>query len=181
MDLVRDPNFVSGDVGTHSHAKAFFSGVWDHQKALDVYGGNLGIAPLPTVVIDGQAKQMKSFAGTKAMGVNPSTKLYQTHPEIAVALAAWLADAPAQQAHYDARNMIPANVSIDVSGDPLATAQMETMHSTSVVQPMLPGMSSYWTPAESMGKELAVGTVTHENAAAKTAAMNGKMNSSIID
>ena len=181
VDLVANPNFVSGDVGTHSYVKAFFSGAWDHQKALDVYGTNLGIAALPTVTIDGQVRQMKAFAGTKAMGVNPSTKLYQTHPEIAVALASWLADAPAQQAHYDLRNVIPANIDIDVSSDPLAMAQMETMRSTSIVQPMMQGMSNYWTPAESMGKELAVGTVTHENAAVKTAAMNEEMNRSIID
>jgi arabinogalactan oligomer/maltooligosaccharide transport system substrate-binding protein len=41
-------------------------------------------------------------------------------------------------------------------------------------------MGNYWTPAESMGKELVAGTVTHDNAADKTEAMNTSMNTSAV-
>ena len=179
VDLVANKNFANGDVGTNADAKAFFSGTWDYQKALDAYGDNLGIAPAPSITIDGELKQMKSFAGSKAVGVNPAGALYGTHPEVAVALAAYLGGTEAQQAHYDLRNIIPTDTNITVD-DPLAQAQMDTMAYASIVQPLQADMGNYWTPAESMGKELVAGTVTHDNAADKTEAMNTSMNTSAV-
>ncbi len=63
VDLIANPNFSNGDVGTNADAKAFFSGTWDYQKAVDAYGDNLGIAAPPSINIGGEMKQMKSFAG----------------------------------------------------------------------------------------------------------------------
>ena len=179
VDLIANKNFANGDVGTNADAKAFFSGTWDYQKALDAYGDNLGIAPAPSITIDGELKQMKSFAGSKAVGVNPAGALYGTHPEVAVALAAYLGGTEAQQAHYELRNIIPTDVNITVD-DALAQAQMDTMSYASIVQPLQADMGNYWTPAESMGKELVAGTVTHDNAAEKTEAMNTAMNTSAV-
>ena len=180
VDLVKNPNFANGDVSSVSDAKAFFSGTWDYQKALDAYGDNTGIAALPTITINGEAKQMKSFAGSKAVGVNPATALYKDHPEIAVALAAYLAGTDAQQKHYDLRNIIQTDSNINVGDDALAKAQMDTMSYSSIVQPLQEAMGQYWTPAESMGKEINAGTVTHDNAAEKTEAMNKSMNESAV-
>ena len=179
VDLIANKNFANGDVGTNADAKAFFSGTWDYQKALDAYGENLGIAPAPSITIDGELKQMKSFAGSKAVGVNPAGALYGTHPEVAVALAAYLGGTEAQQAHYELRNIIPTDVNVTVD-DALAQAQMDTMSYASIVQPLQADMGNYWTPAESMGKELVAGTVTHDNAAEKTEAMNTAMNTSAV-
>ena len=179
VDLVANPNFSNGDVGTNADAKAFFSGTWDYQKALDAYGDNLGIAPAPSFTINGELKQMKSFAGSKAVGVNPATTLYKEHPEVAVALAAYLGGTDAQKAHYELRNIIPTDSNISVS-DPLAKAQMDTMAYASIVQPIQANMGNYWGPAESMGKELVAGAVTHANAAEKTETMNNSMNSSAV-
>ena len=180
VDLVANPNFVNGDVGTNADAKAFFSGTWDYEKAKDAYGDNLGIAPAPSITIDGELKQMKSFAGSKAIGVNPTTALYAEHPEIAVALAAYLGGTAAQQAHYDLRNIIPTDEAINVGDDALARAQMDTMGYASIVQPLQADMGNYWTPAQSMGEELVAGSVTHDNAAEKTEAMNTSMNTSAV-
>jgi len=166
-------------VGTNADAKAFFSGAWDYEKAVDAYGDNLGIAPAPSITIDGELKQMKSFAGSKAVGVNPTTTLYGSHPEVAVALAAYLGGTDAQQAHYDLRNIIPTDVNITVD-DALAQAQMDTMDYASIVQPLQADMGNYWTPAESMGKELVAHTVTHDNAAEKTESMNTSMNTAAV-
>ena len=179
VDLIANPNFSNGDVGTNADAKAFFSGTWDYEKATDAYGDNLGIAPAPSITIDGELKQMKAFAGSKAVGVNPATALYGEHPEVAVALAAYLGGTDAQQAHYDLRNIIPTDVNITVD-DALAQAQMDTMDYASIVQPLQADMGNYWTPAESMGKELVAGTVTHDNAADKTESMNTSMNTSAV-
>ena len=122
---------------------------------------------------------MKAFAGSKAVGVNPATALYKEHPEIAVALAAYLSGTDAQKAHYELRNIIPTDSKITVD-DPLAKAQMDAMDFASIVQPLQANMGNYWTPAESMGKELVSGTVTHDNAADKTEAMNTSMNTSAV-
>ncbi len=180
VELVKNSNFRNGDVGSAADAKAFFSGSWDYQKAVDAYGENLGISAAPCVVIGGEAKQMKAFAGSKAVGVNPATALYKEHPEIAVALAAYLGGTKAQQDHYDLRNIIPTDVSINVGDDLLAKAQMDAMDFASIVQPVLASMGQYWTPAQSMGEELVAGTVTLENAAEKTTAMNETMNSTAV-
>jgi arabinogalactan oligomer/maltooligosaccharide transport system substrate-binding protein len=98
---------------------------------------------------------------------------------VAVALAAYLAGTESQQAHYDLRNIIPTDNNISVD-DALAKAQMDTMEYASIVQPLQADMSNYWTPAESMGKELVAGSVTHDNAAEKTEAMNTSMNTSAV-
>ena len=179
VDLVANPHFHDGDIGTAAEAKAFFSGTWDYQKAVDAYGDNLGICPAPSITIDGKLCQMKSFAGSKAIGVNPATSLYSEHPEIAVSLAAYLASASAQKDHYDLRNIIPTDLTVSVS-DALAKAQMDTMDYASIVQPVVATMGQYWGPAESMGKELVAGSVNHDNAVEKTDAMNEQLNSSAV-
>ena len=178
VDLVANPNFVNGDVSTGTDISAFFSGTWDAQKALDAYGDNLGIAASPAYALG----QLKSFAGSKAIGVNPQTALYAEYPEIAVALAAYLGSTEAQQAHYEYRKgeVIPTDSNINVGDDALAKAQMDTMDYASIVQPLQADMGNYWGPAQSMGDELVAGTVTHENAAEKTEAMNAAMNSSVV-
>ena len=180
IDLNANPNFVNGDVGTATDVKAFFSGTWDYQKAVDAFGDNLGICAAPSITIDGELKQMKAFAGSKAIGVNPATALYKEHPEIAVALAAYLGGTSAQKDHYDLRNIIPTDLSITVGDDAMAKAQMDTMDFASIVQPVVASMGQYWGPAQSMGEEIVAGTVTHDNAAEKTEAMNDTMNSSSV-
>jgi arabinogalactan oligomer/maltooligosaccharide transport system substrate-binding protein len=114
------------------------------------------------------------------VGVNPATALYASHPEVAVALAAFLGGPESQQAHYDLRNIIPTDTSITVD-DALAQAQMDTLSYASIVQPLQANMGNFWTPAESMGKELVAGSVTHKNAEKKTEAMNKAMNSSAVE
>ncbi len=175
VGLVGNPNFKNGDVNSVSDAKAFFSGTWDYQKAVDAYKENLGIAAAPSITIDGELKQLKAFAGSKAVGVNPATALYAEHPEIAVALAAWLGGTEAQQDHYTLRNIIPTDVNITVD-DALAKAQMDAMNYASIVQPLQADMGNYWGPAGSMGEELVAGTVTLANAAEKTESMNTSFN-----
>ena len=180
VDLVANPNFVNGDVSTGTDISAFFSGDWDYQKAKDSYGDNLGIAASPCFTLNGEQKQMKAFAGSKAVGVNPTTALYAEHPEIAVALAAYLGGTEAQQAHFDLREVIPTDSNINVGENALAKAKMDTMAYASIVQPLQADMGNYWTPAQSMGDELVAGSVTHANAAEKTEAMNNSLNSSAV-
>ncbi|MDD7266885.1 MAG: extracellular solute-binding protein [Lachnospiraceae bacterium] len=180
VDLVKNPNFKDANGLTPSTLKdgtvnAFFSGTWDYANVVEALGEeNVGIAPAPTYTLNGKELQLKSFAGSKAIGVNPNSK----NPQVAVALAAFLGSAEAQKSHYELRKIIPTDKSVDVSKDALAQAQLDTMDKASIVQPLQAAMGQYWGPAEAMGKEIVAGTVTHDNAAEKTDSMNNAFNTS---
>ena len=47
------------------------------------------------------------------------------------------------------------------------------------MQPLVPEMGNYWSPAENMGKALVAGEITADNAAEKTEDMNTTMNTDI--
>ena len=72
---------------------------------------------------------MKSFIGSKAIGVNPNTENMQ----VSMALAAYLAGEDAQKDHYDMRNILPTNTNIAISDDEIATAVTKVMTDTSII------------------------------------------------
>ena len=53
---------------------AMFSGSWDANAVKEALGDNMGVAALPTYTLNGEEKQMTSYAGSKAIGVNPYSK-----------------------------------------------------------------------------------------------------------
>lgn len=181
VDLAANPNFKNDQDGSgmsglrDGSIKAIFTGTWDAQNAKEALGDNFGVASLPSITLDGKACQMKSFMGSKAVGVNPNAD----NPKVAMALAAYLAGEEAQQAHYDVRGILPVNTNIAIKDDEVAAAVSEVTKSASVMQPLLATMSQYWTPAENMGKNLVAGTVTHDTAATETEAMNTAMNTDV--
>ena len=54
------------------------------------------------------------------------------------------------------------------------------MDFASIVQPLYAGLTNYWIPAESMGKELVGHTVTHDNAKEKTESLNTALNTATV-
>jgi len=183
VELIKNKNFSndadgSGMKGLKSgKVNAIFTGAWDYNNVVDALGAeNVGIAQLPMAKIDGKDVQLRSFAGSKAIGVNPNTK----NPQVAVALAAFLGSTEAQKEHYKLRKTIPTDNSLltdpEISADALAVAQGNTVANTSIMQPFVAGMSSYWANAENMGKGILSGDVTAENAADKTEALNTAFN-----
>ena len=181
VDLAANPNFINDADGAglaglrDGSVNAVFSGTCDAEAVKEALGDNMGVAALPTFTLDGKECQMKSFMGSKAIGVNPNAENMQA----SMALAAYLASEDAQKDHYDMRNILPSNTNIDVSSDQIATAVADTMKNTSIVQPLLSEMSNYWSPAENMGKNIIAGEITHDNAAEKTEDMNTAMNTDV--
>ncbi len=156
---------------------AMFSGSWDYKNVVAALGeGNVGIAALPTAKIGGSDKQLMAFAGSKAIAANPNCK----YPEVAVALASYLGSASAQQDHYDLRNIIPTDTTLDVSKDALAAAQSKTMNETSILQPSWKGMSNWFTPAADFGNAILNGEVTKANSAEKTKALETQVNTAAV-
>ena len=183
IDLYNNPNFVvdadgSGMAGLRDGSiNAIFTGSWDAASIQEILGDNMGVAALPTYTLNGEEKQMYAYAGSKAIGVNSNTE----YPVQAVELAIYLGSAEAQQLHYELRNVIPCNTTLladpAIAEDPLVSAQNDTFDRTSVLQPFVAAMSNCWTPVENMGKGIRNGTITHDNAAEQTEAMNDAMNS----
>lgn len=183
VDLVANPNFVNDADGAglaglrDGSVNVVFSGTWDAESVKEALGDNFGVAALPTVTIDGTEGQMKSFIGSKAIGVNPNAE----NQQVAMALAAYLASEDAQLAHYESRGILPSNVNIEVSDDPVATAVTATMTDTSIMQPLVSKIDNYWSPAENMGKSLIAKEVTHDNAEQQTEDMNTTMNTNLAE
>lgn len=187
VDLINNPNFVVDRDGVgisglaDGNINAVFSGSWDAAAIQGHLGENFGAAQLPTVNIGGSPKQLLSFGGTKAVGVNPNAE----HMDVAVAFAQWLARPEAQQAHYDLRNVVPVHNDLladdSMSDNLVVKAQNDTMANTSFYQPFVPAMNDYWTPAENFGNAIANGEVTHENAEQRTEEFNELLNSGAIN
>lgn len=186
VNLVNNANFVNDKDGSglaglrDGSVKAMFSGSWDYAAVKEALGDNFGATVLPSITIDGAEKQMKSFAGSKAIGVNPNAE----YPQVAVALAKYLGSAEAQQKHYELRNIVPCNTELlaqeDVQNDALVVAQNATFDTTSILQPFVSNMGNYWTPAENFGNSLLNKEVTADNAAEMTEALNKSLNESVV-
>ena len=186
VSLVNNPNFVNDAQGVgiaglrDGSVGAFFSGSWDYKSVKEILGDNFGAVSLPTVKIGGTDKQLKAFAGSKAIAVNPNCKYQQ----IAVALAKYLGGKEAQQKHYDLRNVIPCNTELlntdKIKNDVLIKAQNDTIDKTSIIQPTLTQMNDYWAPAQNFAKSIVNGEITSDNAATKTDEFYKLINSSVV-
>ena len=187
VDLVANPNFIVDNnnevaLGLMAEGKcdAFFSGTWKAQNVKEVLGDNYAAAQLPTISINGEAKQLRSFYGSKCIGVNPNCK----NQKAALQLALFLGSAEAQKAHYEFNGVIPCDLSLiekdtTISSDPAAVAQSNTIANTSTIQPSIPEMGTYWGNADPMGKALVNGEINADNAAAKTEEWNNGLNGNL--
>lgn len=183
IGLMEHPNFKvdadgSGIAGLRDGSvHAMFSGSWDAEAIKTVLGDNMGVAALPTYMLNGEEKQMMAYAGSKAIGVN--TNCDDMVP--AVELAIYLGSAEAQKLHYELRNVVPCNMELlegtDIAEDMLVAAQNDTFNRTSILQPFVAAMNNCWTPVENMGKGIRNKSVTRENAREQTENMNEAMNS----
>nr|WP_317283218.1 extracellular solute-binding protein [uncultured Sellimonas sp.] len=182
VDLVNNPNFKidadgSGLAGLRDGSiSAIFSGSWDANAVKEALGENMGVIELPKFTLDGEEKQMKAYAGSKAIGVNPNAE----NMVAAVELAVYLGSAESQKLHYELRNVIPCNTKLleneKIAKDPLVQAQNNTFNNTSILQPFVSKMNNCWVPVENMGKAIRNKGVTHENAKEQTESMNEAMN-----
>ena len=108
---------------------------------------------------------------------------HSEYPQVAAALAAYLATPEAQLAHYEFNGTAPVSVSLmaenaDIASNPAFAAAVDTVGNTSIAQPSIPEMNAYWGAAESMANAIYNGEVTHDNAEQKTADFNTSLNDS---
>lgn len=152
---------------------AFFTGSWDAANIQAALGENYACAKIPTIELNGKAAQMKSFAGSKAMGVNPTTT-EKGNAAAAVALAIYLGSPEVQLARYNERSVPP--IAAEGIDDVMIKAIADEISNASVAQPLVKEMNNWWAPAEAMGKAIAGGEVTLDNAEEKTKTMVNNIN-----
>ena len=182
LDLLANPNFkVDGDGYGNAGLKdgtvaAYFSGSWDYAGLYEALGENLGAVAAPTVMIGGAPAQLKAYAGSKAVGVNPNAQ----NMKAAMEFAAFLASADSQLLRFQLRNITPAVTALsenaDVAASIVATAESDTMAYASVAQPTIAEMNPVWGPIGTYGTNLADGTVTAENVAEMVDLLDGQLN-----
>ena len=182
LDLLANPNFkVDGDGFGNAGLKdgtvvAYFSGSWDYQGLYDALGEDLGAVAAPTVMMNGAPAQLKAYAGSKAVGVNPNA----SNPKAAMQFAAFLASADSQLLRFQLRNITPAVTALaenaDVAASIVAVAESNTMAYASFAQPTIAEMNPVWGPVGTFGTNLADGTVTAENAAEMVDLLDGQLN-----
>ena len=183
VDLVANANFMNDAQGaglaglTEGTVACYFSGTWDAANVKTALGDNWAATVPPAITINGEAKQLMSFGGSKAIAVNPNCK----NPKAAAALAAWLGSADAQLAHYEFNGTAPVSVALmteneEISSNPSFKAAVDTVGSASIAQPSIPEMGAFWGAAEAMGNAIYNGEVTHDNAEDKTADFNVSLN-----
>lgn len=167
IDLVNNPKFANQSNAEQGKAiaafeagklGAFFTGPWDRENIEKALGENFGAAQCPNFTAGSFKGTMKSFAGSKALGVNPTSK----NMDVAVALAIYLGSQEAQALRYEARGVVP----LDSTGidDVMLKAITDTVNNTSVAQPLVTEMSNWWSPAESFGTAIVSGEVNKDNA-----------------
>ncbi len=85
---------------------AAVTGTWDGPAIRKAIGEeNTGACKLPTVLMDGEQKQLHSFGGYKLIGVNA----YSEYPFAAQTLAYFLSSKDSQLRRYENRGLIPTN------------------------------------------------------------------------
>ena len=182
IDLAANPNFRNDADGLgHAGLKdgtvaAYFSGSWEYTGLYEALGDKLGAVALPTANINGTEVSMKSFAGSKAVGVNPNA----ANPKAAMDLAAFLASADSQLKRFELRNITPAISSLAesdaVKASIVALAEINTMANTSVAQPSIAEMGNFWSPMQVFGEAIINGSVTHDNVAEQVEAFVASLN-----
>ena len=182
LDLLENPNFkVDGDGYGNAGLKdgsvaAYFSGSWDYQGLYEALGENLGAVAAPTVMVGGEAKQLKAYAGSKAVGVNPNA----ANQKAAMDFAAFLASADSQLLRFQLRNITPAVTALsenaDVAASIVATAESNTMAFASVAQPTIAEINPVWGPVGTFGTNIADGMVTRDNVVESVDAMDAQLN-----
>ncbi len=182
VELVANPNFKNdadglGNTGLkNGTVGAYFSGDWDYEGLKAALGDNLGAVSLPTVNIGGKDVSMKSFAGSKAVGVNPNCK----NQKAAMELAAFLASSESQLTRFQLRNITPAITALAendaVKNSIVASAQNATMANTSIAQPSIPEMGDYWAPMQTFAENIINGKITADNVNAQVDALMNDLN-----
>lgn len=174
IDLIKNPKVAyDGEISLSELAAdhrigAWFDGSWNYNLYKEALGDDLGLAVIPTFNPDGNDYQLKSFYGSKAIGVNS----HAANPAVAVAFAAYLGSEEMQLQRFEETGQVPTNLkageSEAVQADEVAKVIVEETNTASVMQPTSSEFSSrYWANAGGIATEIRSGELNKDNAQQK--------------
>ena len=182
VEFAAHPNFMNDADGVgvagmkDGTVSAMFSGPWDRPALEESLGDKLGCVVLPKFTMNGTEYQMKSFAGSKAIGVNPNAKF----PKAAMQLAAFLASPEGQLARYELSAITPAATACAeneaVKSNYVVVTESAEMAQATIAQPTIAAMGAYWDPVKAFGDGILNGDVTVDNVAEKLTATMDLLN-----
>ena len=164
--LVKSPAFVNGSsMSSATNVGAIIDGTWDAGAVKETFGDNYACAKLPTVEINGEAKQLSGFGGFKLLGVKPQTD--DDKLAFCDALAYYLASGEVQLARYNAVGWGPSNLEAKASEAVQADEALSALGAQlafTIPQGQYPG--EYWGLAEGLGDDIIAGKYADADGAA---------------
>ncbi len=140
------------------------NGPWalgDYQAALGA--DKVGVAELP-VISENNDAPAKPFLGVKHIMLNSNDSDDQA--ALAMKFAQFFTGAEVGKILADSAGHLPANIGVDVSDNPIASAFVaQAANSTPI--PTIPEMGQVWTPAQDMISKVISGDATAEEASAE--------------
>lgn len=145
---------------------AYADGSWNAKTLIDALGDNVAVTKLPEVTVNDKTMQMKCFGGVKYYAVNAASK----EPEVAVALAQYLASADVQLKKFEAKLaknelVIPTALSLmnnaKINENPAVAAYMQQGDYIVVQEPVI--SNDWWGDAAALYKGIFEGTTKPEN------------------
>ena len=134
---------------------AYVSGTWNVNAFSDAYGDGYAATKLPTFKVNGEDKQVASYSGYKFVGVNA----YAENTGWSMLLAEYLTSATAQEAVYAATGEGPSNTEALAKASSPALDALAAQSEFAQLQRV---GANYWSPAESLGKNIIEGKVTQK-------------------
>ena len=134
---------------------AYVSGTWTVNAFSEAYGDGYAATKLPTFQVNGEDKQMASYSGYKFVGVNA----YAENTGWSMLLAEYLTNAETQEAVYAATGEGPSNTEALAQASSVALDALAAQSEFAELQRV---GGNYWTPAESLGKNILDGKVSQE-------------------
>ena len=187
IDMVQNENLVVSSpedaiaMMREGNVNAYFCGTWQAAQTEEILGDNFGVAPLPSMTVDGEEVQLKPFTSSKAIGVKSTT----AYPQVAIELAMYLGGYDSQKLHYETRGYVPCYKGLvndtEIQKDAVVAVDSWTVENIAVPRANYTEMSYFWTAAESFGNELRDGIMTHENAAEKLKTLEESSNTSGVN
>ena len=134
---------------------AYVSGTWNVNAFSEAYGDGYAATKLPTFQVNGEDKQMASYSGYKFVGVNA----YAENTGWSMLLAEFLTNAETQEAVYAATGEGHSNTEALSAASSVA---LEALAAQSEFAELQRVGGNYWTPAESLGKNILDGKVSQQ-------------------
>lgn len=154
-------------------------GTWKVAEAKETLGDNYGVAPLPSMTVDGTTANLGCFVGAKLIGVNPQRSNGDNDRlNAAYLLAQYLSDEEAQVKRFQEQNIGPCNINAVNSEEVKNDANMQVLTKQAAwghVQGAVP--PNLWTASATLITGMQDGTTTLDNLQAALDIYNDTMES----